>query len=173
MTVCVVCSSDCPGVKAARLFEAYCSFRSNIPGIKHPKGAAICLFSSIRPDTNKYKPSRQQRNSRFGGFYSLGRQLSIRREIVEISAPQSANNGQIHPTKDKKSRNNSRLSSFRRYSVACIITRSVPRHSFTATVILPMDWMILAASGSRTTEIGCVAAVIALPLVVTSWRSAR
>ena len=89
-------------------------------------------------------------------------------EIVEISAPQSANNGQIHPTKDKKSRNNSRLSSFRRYSVACIITRSVPRHSFTATVILPMDWMILAASGSRTTEIGCVAAVIALPLVVTS-----
>ena len=75
MTVCVVCPSDCPGVKAARLFEAYCSFRSNIPGIKHPKGAAICLFSSIRPDTNKYKPSRQQRNSRFGGFYSLGRQF--------------------------------------------------------------------------------------------------
>lgn len=124
MTVCVVCPSDCPGVKAARLFEAYCSFRSNIPGIKHPKGAAICLFSSIRPDTNKYKPSRQQRNSRFGGFCSLGDKFSIRREIVEISAPQSANNGQIHPTKDKESRELSRLSSFRRYSVACIITRN-------------------------------------------------
>lgn len=79
----------------------------------------------------------------------------------------------MRPIKDKESRELSRLSSFRRYSVACIITRSVPRHSFTATVILPMDWMILAASGSRTTEIGCVAAVIALPLVVTSWRSAR
>ena len=73
---------------------------------------------------------------------------------------------QIRSIKDKESRSNSRLSSFRRYSVACIITRSVPRHSF--TVRLPMDWMILAASGSRTTEIGCVAVVISLPLVVTS-----
>ena len=78
---------------------------------------------------------------------------------------------QIRSIKDKESRSNSRLSSFRRYSVACIITRSVPRHSF--TVRLPMDWMILAASGSRTTEIGYVAVVISLPLVVTSWRSAR
>ena len=60
-------------------------------------------------------------------------------EIVEISAPQSANNGQIRPMTDKESRELFRLSSFRRYSVACIITRSVPRHSFTATVILPMD----------------------------------
>jgi len=80
---------------------------------------------------------------------------------------------QIRSIKDKESRSNSRLSSFRRYSVAYIITCSMPRHSFTATVILPIDWMILAASGSRTTEIGCVAAVISLPLVVTSWRSAR
>lgn len=78
----------------------------------------------------------------------------------------------MRPIKDKESRELSRLSSFRRYSVACIITRSMPRHSFTATVILPIDWMILAASGSRTTEIDCVATVIALPLVVTSWRSA-